>query len=150
MHAVLDLQADWPDAQNYQTLKQRLGQTCFGGLLTHHHRAELAVITYQNQLWKKGHQNKMHMYLLTELTQQLRNEGSSSGEVTTRTIQVHFHLRSSYLFGPQDHRHHALGFSGLGALINQDRAELHLGQTRIPCPDAGTADHVGVLREAKE
>lgn len=53
MHTVLDLQTDWPDSQNYQTLKQGLGQTCFGCLLTHHHRAQLAVITHQNQLQKK-------------------------------------------------------------------------------------------------
>ena len=53
MHTVLDLQTDWPDPQNYQTLKQGLGQTCFGCLLTHHHRAQLAVITHQNQLQKK-------------------------------------------------------------------------------------------------
>ncbi len=52
VHAVLDLQTDWPDPQNYQTFKQRLGQTCFSCLLTHHHRAQLAVITYQNQLQK--------------------------------------------------------------------------------------------------
>ena len=55
VHAVLDLQADWPDPQNHQTLKQRLGQTGFSRLLTHHHRAQLAVITHQNQLRKKSH-----------------------------------------------------------------------------------------------
>lgn len=53
VHAVLDLQTDWSDPQNYQTLKQRLGQTCFSCLLTHHHRAQLAVITNQNQLGTK-------------------------------------------------------------------------------------------------
>ncbi len=53
VHAVLDLQTDWPDPQNYQTLKQRLGQTSFSCLLTHHHRTQLAVITHQNQLRKK-------------------------------------------------------------------------------------------------
>lgn len=53
VHAVLDLQTDWSDPQNYKTLKQRLGQTCFSCLLTHHHRSQLAVITHKNQLQRK-------------------------------------------------------------------------------------------------
>lgn len=50
-----------------------------------------------------------------------------------------------YLLGSQDHRHHTLRLSGLGALINQDGAELHLGQARITSPDTGAADHVSIL-----
>lgn len=50
MHAVLDLQADRPDAQNHQALKQGLGQTCFSRLLAHHHRAQLTVVAHQDQL----------------------------------------------------------------------------------------------------
>lgn len=55
VHTVLNLQTDWTNPQNNQTLKQRLGQTCFSSLFTHYHRAQLAVITHQNQLRKKGH-----------------------------------------------------------------------------------------------
>lgn len=50
VHAVLDLQADWPDSQNHQSFKQRLGQTCLGCLLTHHNRSELAVVANKNKL----------------------------------------------------------------------------------------------------
>lgn len=58
--------------------------------------------------------------------------------------------RNSNLFGPQDHRHHALRFSCLGALVDQDRAELHLGQTRIPGSNAGTTDHISILGTKKK
>lgn len=51
-----------------------------------------------------------------------------------------------YLLGSQHHRHHTLWLSGLGALINQDGAELHLGQTRITSPDAGTTDNISILK----
>lgn len=48
VHTVLDLQTDWPDTQNYQALKKRLGQACFSCLLTHHHRPQLTVISHQD------------------------------------------------------------------------------------------------------
>lgn len=54
VHAVLDLKTDGPDAQNHKALKERLGQACLCCLLTHHHRAQLAVIPHQNQLQKKN------------------------------------------------------------------------------------------------
>ena len=50
MHAVLHLQADGPDAQHHQPLKQRLGQARLGRLLAHHHRAQLAVVAHQDEL----------------------------------------------------------------------------------------------------
>lgn len=50
-----------------------------------------------------------------------------------------------YLLGSQHHRHHTLRLGGLGALINQDGAELHLGQTRVSSTDAGAADHISIL-----
>lgn len=53
VHAVLDLQTDWPDSQNHQALKQRLRKPCFSCLLAHDHRAQLTVITHQNQLKEK-------------------------------------------------------------------------------------------------
>lgn len=56
---------------------------------------------------------------------------------------------SSYLLGSEDNGHHALWFSGLGALINQDWSELHLSQTRIPCSNTGAADHIGILTDGK-
>lgn len=48
VHAVLDLQTDWPDPQNYQTLKQRLREAGFCCFLTHHHGPQLTVITHQD------------------------------------------------------------------------------------------------------
>ena len=54
MHAVLHLQTDGPDAQNHQTLKQGLGQARFGRLLTHDHRAQLAVISNKDELRTGG------------------------------------------------------------------------------------------------
>ena len=58
MHAVLHLQADGPDAQNHQPLKQRLGQARLGRLLTHHHRPQLTVVSHQDQL-KGGETEKL-------------------------------------------------------------------------------------------
>lgn len=48
VHTVLDLQTDWPDPQNHQTLKQRLRQAGFCCLLTHHDGPQLTVITHQD------------------------------------------------------------------------------------------------------
>lgn len=53
VHTILDLQADRPDPQHHQALKQGLGETCFGCLLTHHNRTQLTVISNQNEL-KRG------------------------------------------------------------------------------------------------
>ena len=50
MHAVLDLETYRPDAQYHEALKERLGQTGTGGLLTHDHGAQLTVITNKHQL----------------------------------------------------------------------------------------------------
>lgn len=58
--------------------------------------------------------------------------------------------REFYLLGPEHHGHHALGLRGLGALVDQDGAELHLGQTRISGADAGAADDVGILDPEEE
>lgn len=54
-----------------------------------------------------------------------------------------------YLFGSQHHRDHTLGLGGLSALINEDGAKLHLGQTRVTSSNAGTADDVSILKEVK-
>lgn len=50
VHAVLDLQTDWPDSQNHQALKQRLRKSCLSCLLAHDHRAQLTMVTHQDQL----------------------------------------------------------------------------------------------------
>lgn len=52
-----------------------------------------------------------------------------------------------YLLSSQHHRDHTLWLSGLGALVNQDGAELHLGQTRITSPNAGTTDNISILHK---
>ena len=52
---------------------------------------------------------------------------------------------SVYLLGSQHHGDHTLWLCGLGTLINQDGAELHLGQTRITGTDAGTTYDISVL-----
>lgn len=52
---------------------------------------------------------------------------------------------SAYLLGAQHHRDHTLWLSGLGALINQDGAELHLGQTGVTSANTGAADHISIL-----
>lgn len=59
---------------------------------------------------------------------------------------MYFHRWCSHLFGTKNNRHHTLWFRSLGALIDQDGAELHLSQARISCPDAGAADHICILR----
>lgn len=53
----------------------------------------------------------------------------------------------AYLLGSQHHGHHTLGLGGLGALVDEDGAELHLGQTGVPGPHTGTADDISVLEE---
>lgn len=50
VHAVLDLQTDWPDSQNHKALKQRLRKSRLSRLLAHDHRAQLTVVTHQDQL----------------------------------------------------------------------------------------------------
>lgn len=52
---------------------------------------------------------------------------------------------SVYLLGSQHHGHHTLWLSGLGALVDQNGAELHLCQARVPGSHAGAADHICVL-----
>lgn len=51
MHPVLDLQADGADAQHHQALEERLRQSRFGRFLAHHHRAQLAVVAHEDELW---------------------------------------------------------------------------------------------------
>ena len=41
VHPVLDLQPEGPDTQHHQALEQGLAQSSSGGLLAHHHRAQL-------------------------------------------------------------------------------------------------------------
>lgn len=55
-----------------------------------------------------------------------------------------------YLLGSQHHGHHTLWLGGLGALVNQDGAELHLGQTRVTSPNAGTTDNISILDNKEE
>ena len=55
-----------------------------------------------------------------------------------------------YLLSSQHHRYHALRLRGLRALINQDGAELHLGQAGVPGPHARTTDHISVLHGGRE
>lgn len=50
VHAVLDLEADRPKTETYQTLKQALVQASLGGLLAHDDRPELAVVTDKNHV----------------------------------------------------------------------------------------------------
>lgn len=55
VHPILDLQADWTNAQHHQALKQRLGQPGLGRLLAHHHGAQLAVVAHKDQLRREAH-----------------------------------------------------------------------------------------------
>lgn len=64
VHAVLDLQTDWPDSQNHQALKQRLRKSCFGRLLAHDHRAQLTVVTHQDQLQEGIDRRKHRVFTL--------------------------------------------------------------------------------------
>lgn len=50
VHPILDLQADWTNAQHHEAFKQRLRQPSLGRLLAHHHGAKLAVVTHKDQL----------------------------------------------------------------------------------------------------
>lgn len=50
VHAVLHLQSYGPRAQHYEPLKQALGEPRPRRLLTHHYRAQLAVVSHQHQL----------------------------------------------------------------------------------------------------
>ncbi len=52
----------------------------------------------------------------------------------------------TYLFGPEHHRHHALGLRGLCALIDEDGAKLHLSQARVTRTHTCAADHICILR----
>lgn len=54
MHAVLYLQANGPDAQYHQSLKKRLREARLGRLLAHHNRAQLAMVTHEDQLGATG------------------------------------------------------------------------------------------------
>ena len=98
MHAVLHLQTDGTDAKHDESLKERLRQAGPRCLLAHDHRAELAVVTHQDEL-------------------------------TTA----------------EDHRDHALGLCRLRTLVDEHRAILQLGETRIAGSDARTADDVCML-----
>ncbi|TNN42703.1 hypothetical protein EYF80_047096 [Liparis tanakae] len=69
--------------------------------------------------------------------------GEDSGSHTERASEL-------YLLGPEHHGHHALRLRGLGALVDQDGAELHLGQTGISGADARAADDVGILEPGEE
>lgn len=56
-------------------------------------------------------------------------------------------MAATYLLGPKDHRHHALRLGGLGALINKDGTELHLGQPWVTSTHTGAADDICVLEK---
>lgn len=58
-------------------------------------------------------------------------------------------MAATYLLGPKDHRHHALRLSGLGALINKDGTELHLGQPWVTSTHTGAADDICVLEKRR-
>jgi hypothetical protein len=51
----------------------------------------------------------------------------------------------AHLLGPEDHGYHALGLGGLRALVDEDGAELHLGQPRVTGAHARAADDICVL-----
>lgn len=63
VHTILDLQADRPDPQHHQALKQGLGETCFGCLLTHHNRTQLTVISNQNELRRGKGVRKVSLFV---------------------------------------------------------------------------------------
>lgn len=56
-------------------------------------------------------------------------------------------MAATYLLGPKNHRHHALRLSGLGALINKDGTELHLGQPWVTSTHTGAADDICILEK---
>ena len=155
VHAVLHLQTDGPDAQNHQTLKQGLGQACFGRLLTHDHRAQLAVVSHKNELRTGGGRDLNSTVLVrmktTSTTTQRRFSGVHHRLSDTEKMFCGLCLEQArisvvvYLFGPQHHRDHALGLRGLCALVDQDGAELHLGQAGVPGAHTGAADHISIL-----
>ena len=49
------------------------------------------------------------------------------------------------LFGAEHDRDHALGLGGLRALVDENAAELVLGQTRIAGTDTRATNNIGVL-----
>lgn len=51
----------------------------------------------------------------------------------------------AHLLGSKDHRDHALWLRGLGALVDKNGAELHLGKPGVPCTHTRAADDVRVL-----
>ena len=59
MHTILHLQPDGPYTKDHKSLKQGLGQPRPGSFLTHHNRAQLTVISDQDQL---KNQKKISIY----------------------------------------------------------------------------------------
>lgn len=57
--------------------------------------------------------------------------------------------RCAYLLSSQHHRNHTLRLRGLGALINEDGAELHLGQARVTSTDARATDNICILNNTQ-
>lgn len=59
MHSVLNLEADWSDAQTHESFEETLVQTSFRGLFAHDNGSKLAVITHKDyvlcalQNWNK-------------------------------------------------------------------------------------------------
>ncbi|RUS20190.1 hypothetical protein BC937DRAFT_86211 [Endogone sp. FLAS-F59071] len=51
MHAILDLQADWPDSQDDQALEKRLAKTGAGSFLVHDDGPELLMIANKDGLF---------------------------------------------------------------------------------------------------
>lgn len=51
MHAVLDLQTDWPNSEADEPLKETLVQASLRRFLAHDDRAELAVVADQNNVF---------------------------------------------------------------------------------------------------
>lgn len=150
MHTILHLQTDRSDTQNHQPLEQRLRQTRFSCFLTHDHRTQLTVIAHQNQLSNTADGTlTKHISLYTNTT--IKSTSTKIIQFTIRCGQHNERLLNdsvSYLFGPEHHWHHALGLCGLGALIDENGAELHLRQSRITGPHTCATDHICVLRKS--
>lgn len=58
-------------------------------------------------------------------------------------------MTGTHLLGPKDYRHHALRLSGLGALVNEDGTELHLGQPRVTSTHTCAAYDICILGKAQ-
>ena len=71
----------------------------------------------------------------------------------SKFIQFQKHYKQYYLMNvkthlatPENDGDHTLGFGSLRALVNENRAELHLGETRVPSSNTRTAYHISSLK----